>query len=60
MLLGGRNQQLTSGRRRGLGAGGVRPLVVLVPLERLVDPEEAIEEIVDGIFLPLIEQRKSR
>ncbi len=38
----------------------MRPLVALVPLERLVDPEEAIEEILDGIFLPLIEQRKSR
>ena len=30
----------------------MRPLVVLVPLERLVDPEEVIEEIVDTIFLP--------
>ena len=38
----------------------MRPLVVLVPLERLVDPEEVIEEIVDTIFLPPLEQRKGR
>jgi AcrR family transcriptional regulator len=71
---GGRDAILEEAIQRAIDRGEIQPEQVTERIARLpVDlfrheilmtmrplSEEAIEEIVDGIFLPLIEQRKSR